>query len=137
VILKSVHWYAIFQHAEKEGCLFYKCLDKLVCERGIEVLPELLKKVKDLDNENNSYMARVKDLENKSGNYMAWVKHLEKEDGRHMEMINYLQKDNNIYRARGKKIIYIIMFGLLLLWLLMLLVGSIALTKQLLFNVVL
>jgi hypothetical protein len=41
----------------------------------MEALHELLKKVKDLENEYNSNMARVKDFNNENNSYMARVKH--------------------------------------------------------------
>ena len=41
----------------------------------MEALPEPLKKVKDLENEYNSNMARVKDFNNENNSYMARVKH--------------------------------------------------------------
>jgi hypothetical protein len=57
----------------KESCRFFKWLDKPTCERGMEVLPELLKNVKELENENDSCLARIKDLENENDSCMASV----------------------------------------------------------------
>jgi hypothetical protein len=84
-----------------------------------------LKKAKGIENENYNYMARVQELENENNKYMTRVKQLEKEADEHMELINYLEKENDISMAREK--FYII--GLLLSWLLMLLIDSIALIK--------
>jgi hypothetical protein len=48
----------------KATCQFFKWLDKPTCVRGMEVLPEITKKVKDLEDENDRCMARIKDSGN-------------------------------------------------------------------------
>jgi len=63
----------------------------------MEVLLELLKKVKDLDNKNSSYLVRIKDLQ--------------KGDDKHMKMINYLEKENVFYRAKEKFFMYALLFS--------------------------
>jgi len=68
----------------------------------VEVLAEMTKKVKDLDDENDRCMARIKDLE-----------------------IKCLEKENVIYSAREK----FFMYALLLSWFAMLLVACVALIK--------
>jgi len=70
-------------------------------------------------------LKKAKGIENENYKYMTRVKQLEKEADEHMELINYLEKENDISMAREK--FYII--GLLLSWLLMLLIDSIALIK--------
>jgi len=67
----------------------------------VEVLAEMTKKVKDLDDENDRCMARIKDLENENDSCMERVKHLQKGDDKHMKIIKCLEKENEIYRARG------------------------------------
>jgi hypothetical protein len=46
---------------KKEACRFFKWLDKPICARGMEVLAELTTKVKNLEDENDNYMAMIKD----------------------------------------------------------------------------
>jgi uncharacterized coiled-coil DUF342 family protein len=77
----------------------------------MEVLLELLKKVKDLDNKNSSYLVRIKDLENENDSCMTTVKHLQKGDDKHMKMINYLEKENVFYRAKEKFFMYALLFS--------------------------
>jgi uncharacterized coiled-coil DUF342 family protein len=123
----------------KEVYQFFKWMDKLAYERGMKVVPELLKKVKKLENENyhymarvndfhiecDSYNARVKDLETKHDSYIAKVRQLGKEDDRHLKMLTYLENNKDMCRVREK----FFMFGLLLSWLLVMLIGIIALSK--------
>jgi uncharacterized coiled-coil DUF342 family protein len=91
----------------------------------VEVLAEMTKKVKDLDDENDRCMARIKDLENENDSCMKRVKHLQKGDDKHMEIIKCLEKENDIYRARDK----FFMYALLLSWFTMLSVVCVSLIK--------
>lgn len=84
-----------------------------------------MKKVKDLDDENDRCMARIRDLENENDSCMKRVKHLQKGDDKHMEIIKSLEKENETYRVREKNFMY----ALLLSWFTMLLVAWVALMK--------
>jgi hypothetical protein len=58
---------------------------------------------------------------------VAWkgLSNFEKKNEKHMEIIKCLEKENDIYRAREK----ILMYVLLLSWFTMLLVACVALVK--------
>jgi predicted nucleic acid-binding Zn-ribbon protein len=100
-------------------------MDKPTCARGVEVLAEITKKIKDLGDENDRCMARIKDLENEIDSCMERVKHLQKGNDKHMEIVKCLEKENDIYRAREK----FFMYALLLSGFTMLLVVCVALIK--------
>jgi predicted nuclease with TOPRIM domain len=84
-----------------------------------------MKQANELEDENGTLMARVKDLENEKESCMERVKQLEKKNEKYIEIIKCLKKENDIYRAREKKIMYV----LLLTWFTMLLVACVALVK--------
>jgi hypothetical protein len=100
-----------FNIQTKVACRFSKWLDKPTCAKGVEVLVEMTKKVKDLDDENDRCMARIKDLENENDSCMERVKHLQKGDDKHMKIIKCLEKENEIYRAREKFFTYALLLS--------------------------
>jgi predicted nuclease with TOPRIM domain len=77
-------------------------MDEPTCARGVEVLVEITKKIKDLGDENDRCMAMIKDLENEIDSCMERVKHLQKGNDKHIEIVKCLEKENDIYRAREK-----------------------------------
>lgn len=84
-----------------------------------------MKKVNNLNDENETLVARKKDLENEIESCIERAKQLGKADDKHMEIIKCLQKENDIYRAKEK----IFMCALLLSWFTMLLVACVVLLK--------
>jgi hypothetical protein len=74
----------------------------------VEVLTEITKNVKDLEDENDKCMARIKDLEYENDSCMEKVKHLHKDDDKHMEIIKCLDKENQIYKAKEKFLICLV-----------------------------
>ncbi|XP_059458865.1 uncharacterized protein LOC132188439 [Corylus avellana] len=110
----------------KAACRFFKWMDESICEKGMKVIPTLLDRVKELENENCQYLTMVKDLETECDSYIARVNQLEKGDDKQLEMLTYLEKEKDVYRAREK----FLMFGLLLSWLMIImLIGISALSK--------
>jgi hypothetical protein len=80
-----------------------------------------MKKVNDLNDENDILVAMMKDLENE----MERAKQFEKADDKQMEIIKCLENENGIYRAREKYFMY----AFLLSCFTMLLVACVALLK--------
>jgi uncharacterized protein (DUF3084 family) len=100
-------------------------VDKPTCATSMEVLKQIMKQANELEDENGTLVAKMKDLENEKKSCMERVKQLEKKNEKHMEIIKCLEKENDIYRAREKKVMYV----LLLSWFTMLLVACVALVK--------
>lgn len=74
---------------KKEACRFFKWLNKQTCARDMKVLAELTKKVKNLEDENDNYMAMIKDLENEIDSCEKRVKHLQNGDDNHWKSLSF------------------------------------------------
>jgi hypothetical protein len=80
---------------------FFKWIDPPTSNSVGDVLPVLLKKLNNLDIENDTLMERVIFLKNENVKYMDRVKQLENEGGmKGAERIAYLEKENDIYGKR-------------------------------------
>lgn len=95
------------------ACRNFHWRDPPTCQRGLEVLPELLKKINNLENENDSFLERVNMVSKENSNYIARVKELEDEADSYSEKVDHLLKENDTYRSREQFLIIALILSLL------------------------